>query len=227
MINAICDNALILAVFALITAGLLAGTYLGTKDRIAASERKVAQRALLEVVPRGRHDNDMLNDTLPIPEASLETLGLASSAVIHIARRDGQPVAVIVPATAPDGYSGDIDLIVGVNTDGSVAGVRIISHSETPGLGDKVDTNKSDWVFSFDGKSLGKPAVGQWKVKKDQGVFDQFTGATITPRAVVNQVKKVLLYFEEDRGRLLAAAQQASRAATGRMGTSDGATGNE
>lgn len=209
MIRAIKDNSLILGIFALITAGLLAGTYLGTKERIAESERKVAQRALLEVVPEDRHDNDMLNDTLSIPQASLKTLGLKSATQLHVARQNGEPTAVIIPAIAPDGYSGAIRLIVGIYTeDNSISGVRIVNHSETPGLGDKVDTNKSDWVLGFNGKSLGNPPVEQWQVKKDRGAFDQFTGATITPRAVVNQVRKVLLYYREDKARLLKAAAE-------------------
>ncbi len=208
MIRAIRENSLILTIFALITAGLLAGTYLGTRDKIAAAEREVAQRALREVVPDELHDNDMLNDVLPIPGNFLETLGLNQPTELNVARRNGRPIAFIIPATAPDGYSGDIQMIIGINTDETIAGVRIVAHSETPGLGDKVDTNKSDWVFGFNGKSLNNPNVDNWKVKKDQGTFDQFTGATITPRAVVNQVKKVLLYYAEDSERLLKAAEQ-------------------
>lgn len=204
MIQAIKDNSLALGLFALVTAGLLAGTYLGTKQRIAQSEREMAQRALLQIVPEERHDNDLLNDTLTIPAAALTTLGLKGTREIHVARMQGNPVAVIIPATAPDGYSGAINMIVGINTaDDSIAGVRIISHNETPGLGDKIDTSKADWVYSFNGKSLVHPHPEQWLVKKDGGVFDQFTGATITPRAVVKQVKKVLLYYAEDKARLL------------------------
>lgn len=200
-------NSIVLGLFALITAVLLAGTNLATKDRIEAAKREVAKRALLEIVPLERHNNDLLVDTLDIPPAYWPTLGI-DDGHINIARNGDELVAVIVPATAPDGYSGDIQMIIGINVDGTIAGVRVISHNETPGLGDKVDTNKDDWILDFNGKSLENPKLDGWKVKKDHGVFDQFTGATITPRAVVQQVLKTLQYFNEDKARLLKAAQQ-------------------
>ncbi len=197
--TSISTNSLALSVFALITAGILSGTYLGTQDRIEAAERQAAQKALLEILPAERHDNDLLTDTLPLPDAGRETLGLKSGGEIHIARLDGEPVAAIIPAVAPDGYSGDIKLIVGVNRDGTIAGVRVLNHTETPGLGDKVDLKKSRWILGFNGKSLQTPAPAHWKVKKDGGEFDQFTGATITPRAVINQVRKTLEFFTKNR----------------------------
>ena len=207
LIDSIRFNSLVLGLCALITAALLATTYLNTKDRIAEEERKVAQKALLEIVPEHRHNNDLLLDTLSIPPQYLETLGI-DGGQINIARDGESPVAIIVPATAPDGYNGDIKMIIGINLDdNSIAGVRIIKHNETPGLGDKVDTNKSDWVLGFNGKSLLNPTPGKWKVKKDGGEFDQFTGATITPRAIVNQIAKTLRYFAEDKQRLLKEAQ--------------------
>lgn len=197
-------NSLLLGAFALITAGVLAGTYQLTRDQIASSERAAAQQALLEIIPRERHDNDLLADTLPVPDNALGQLGLKAPEEIHLARRAGVVQAVIVPAVAPDGYSGDIRMIVGVNRDGSVAGVRVLTHRETPGLGDKVELKKSDWVFGFNGKSLGNPEPDNWRVKKDGGHFDQFTGATITPRAVVNQVRKVLVFVDNHRDALFA-----------------------
>ena len=188
----ISKNSLLLAVFALIAAGGLALTNEGTKERIQKAERAAQQKALFEIVPRSRHDNDLLLDTVPVPENAWHLLGLKKGGDIHIARQNGQVVAMIIPAVAPDGYSGDIRMIVGINRDGSVAGVRVLAHNETPGLGDKVDLKKSDWILSFNGKSLAAPAPADWAVKKDGGDFDQFTGATITPRAVVNQVRRVL-----------------------------------
>ncbi|TNE77383.1 MAG: electron transport complex subunit RsxG [Gammaproteobacteria bacterium] len=205
--KSISFNSVVLGIFALITASLLAGTYLGTKDRIAAAQREVAKRALLEIVPLDRHTNDLLLDTVPVPANFWHTLGIEGEEV-NIARQGDEPVAVIVPAVAPDGYNGDIHLIVGINIDGTLAGVRVVSHHETPGLGDKVDLKKSDWVLGFNGKSLNNPQPDMWKVKKDKGAFDQFTGATITPRAVVKQVYKTLKYYNEDRERLLKAARQ-------------------
>lgn len=195
----ISKNGLLLLLFAIVTAGILAATYEGTKTTIAEAERRAAEKALLEIIPAGRFDNDLLLDTIPIPESAWEQLGLSASNEIHLARKNNQIVAVIIPATAPDGYSGDIKMIAGVNQDGSIAGVRVLSHSETPGLGDKVDIKKSDWITRFTGKSLESPKPENWKVKKDGGEFDQFTGATITPRAVVNQIKKVLEFVEANQ----------------------------
>ena len=194
----ISKNSLLLAVFALIAAGGLALTNEGTKERIQKAERAAQQKALFEIVPRSRHDNDLLLDTVPVPENAWHLLGLKKGGDIHIARQNGQVVAMIIPAVAPDGYSGDIRMIVGINRDGSVAGVRVLAHNETPGLGDKVDLKKSDWILSFNGKSLAAPAPADWAVKKDGGDFDQFTGATITPRAVVNQVRRVLEFVEAE-----------------------------
>lgn len=199
-------NGKVLGLFALITSLLLAGTHLGTKDKIAESQRRAAQKALLEIIPEERHDNDILTDTLSIPQHYWSILGLKKGGELHLARKNGEVIAIIVPAVAPDGYSGAIEMIVGINRDGKVAGVRVLNHSETPGLGDKVELKKSPWVLSFDGKSIGSPPAARWKVKKDKGDFDQFTGATITPRAVVAQVERALHYFGEDRKRIIKAA---------------------
>lgn len=196
-------NSLLLAVFALITAVILASTDRLTEDRIAESERLAAQKALFEIIPVERHNNDLLMDIQPIPEKYWSTLGLESGGDIHIARLDGEPVAAIIPSITPEGYSGDIAMIVGVNFDGSIAGVRVVEHRETPGLGDKVDLRKSDWILSFNGKSLSNPKPDAWNVKKEKGNFDQFTGATITPRAVIHQIAKTLEYFSQDKERLL------------------------
>lgn len=193
--QSISKNSLILTAFALVTAGILAVTYQATAERIAEEERKAAQAALLEIVPATRHDNDMLSQTFSIPQNLLTELGLKNNANIHLAYNNGEPVAAIVPALAPDGYSGDIKLIIGINADGSLAGVRVLTHKETPGLGDKIDLRKSDWILGFNGKSLTNPNIEQWAVKKDGGHFDQFTGATITPRAVVQRVKQTLQFY--------------------------------
>lgn len=195
-------NSLLLGAFALVTAGVLAGTYQLTREQIATAEREAAQQALFEVVPRDRHDNNLLDDTLPTPEAAREQLGLRSPNDIHLARRGDEVIAVIVPAIARDGYSGDIRMIVGINRDGTVAGVRVVAHRETPGLGDKVDLKRDDWILSFNGRSLEDPEPARWEVKRDGGEFDQFTGATITPRAVVRQVRRTLELAEDYRALL-------------------------
>lgn len=205
--KSISKNSLILGAFAAATAALIALTFEHTKARIAEAEKKAAQKALFEIVPRERHDNDMLANTIPLSASQAAGLRVPPATEIHVAKKNGELVALIVPAIAPDGYSGDIKLIVGVNVDGSIAGVRILSHKETPGLGDKVDLNKSQWVLSFNGKSLQNPQPSGWQVKKDGGEFDQFTGATITPRAVVNQVKTVLQFIQRNHNALFAQAQ--------------------
>lgn len=204
--KSISKNSLILGAFAAATAALIALTFDRTHAKIAAAEKRAAQRALFEIVPPARHDNDMVSDVITLPANQAAALGLQGEAQIHVATQDGELVAIVVPAVAPDGYSGAIKMIVGVNADGTVAGVRVLSHKETPGLGDKVELNKSDWVLGFNGKSLESPAPQRWQVRKDGGAFDQFTGATITPRAVVRQVKQVLQYVEQNRENLLAHA---------------------
>ncbi len=202
--SAISRNSIILSLFALAMAAILGVTAESTKEKIAAAEKAAATKALLEIIPLERHSNDLLVDVLPVPKSFWASLGLKQGGDIHIARNQSNtPVAVIVPAVAPDGYSGDIKLITGINMDGTLAGVRVLTHSETPGLGDKVELKKSEWILSFNDKSLTNPSELFWKVKKDKGEFDQFTGATITPRAVVNQVYRVLKYFQQDKERLL------------------------
>ncbi len=198
----ISKNSLLLLLFALITAGILATTYESTKDTIAAAERRAAEKALLEIIPAERIDNDLLIDTIPVPESAWDQLGLQQGGDIHIARSQNNIIAIILPTIAPDGYSGAIKMIAGVNRDGTIAGVRVLSHNETPGLGDKVDTKKSNWIKTFTGRSLQNPLPEKWKVKKDGGEFDQFTGATVTPRAVVKQVHKALLFVQENQALL-------------------------
>jgi len=209
--QSITRNSVLLAIFAICTTLLITGTYLLTKDRIAVEERKAEEKALLQIVPRERHDNSMLDETLPVGPES-KGLGLKENKRIYIARQGGEIVAAIIPATAPDGYTGAIDLIVGVNVDGSIAGVRALAHKETPGLGDKVDIKKSDWVLGFNGRSLENPELAGWAVQKDKGVFDQFTGATITPRAVVAATLRVLQFAQANRAALFGERDQNPKA---------------
>lgn len=205
--RSISKNSAILTAFAAITAGLIAFTFQSTQARITDAERRAAQRALFEIVPQSRHDNDLLGDTIILSPNEAAKLNMPEPVRIHVARRGSEPIAFIIPTTATDGYSGDIRLIVGVNLDGTLAGVRVLSHKETPGLGDKIELNKNNWILGFDGKSLVNPIQEKWRVKKDGGEFDQFAGATITPRAVVNQVKNVLQYVDAHREELLLQAR--------------------
>ncbi len=200
--ESIGKNGLLLGLFAILTTGIIAGTFLSTRGMIADNIRHAEEKALLDIVPRSRHDNSMLDDSLPV--ADTKWLGLREEKRLYRAMNKGEAVAVIVPATARDGYTGDVDMIVGVNRDGSVAGVRVLNHRETPGLGDQVDYKKSRWVDGFIGHSLSNTSSAQWKVKKDKGIFDQFTGATITPRAVTAAVHRALQYVEANREQLFA-----------------------
>jgi len=200
--SSISKNSVLLGIFALVTTALLAFTAELTKEPITKAEREAQQRALFEIVPRTRHNNDLLSDTIKVSESAWAGLGLKSGGDIYVARHTDETIAVIIPAIAPDGYSGDIRLIVGVNADGTIAGVRVIDHKETPGLGDKIELKKNPWIIGFDGLSAQSPTPSHWKVKKDGGDFDQFAGATITPRAVVNQVRRVLEFVDAHRDEL-------------------------
>ena len=208
--QSITRNSVLLALFAVCTTVLISGTYLLTRDRIALEKRHAEERALLEIVPRDMHDNSMLDDVIPVGPAAAG-LKLAEDKRIYLARQNGEVVTAIIPVTAPDGYTGAIDLVVGVNRDGSIAGVRVLSHRETPGLGDKIDLKKTEWILGFDGRSLGNPEPARWAVRKDKGDFDQFTGATITPRAVVAATLRGLQYADANRQRLFEGADEAAK----------------
>lgn len=199
-------NALVLGLFAVVTVGAVTLLQQFTAERIQAAERAAQLRALNEILPRGSYDNQLLDSSI---EVHHPLLGGRQPAPAYIARKNGEPSAVILPAVAPDGYSGAIDLLVGVQADGRIAGVRVVRHRETPGLGDKIELAKDRWILSFDGKSLGNPQAEGWAVKKDRGEFDQFAGATITPRAVVGAVHRALQYFDTHREELFGAATHA------------------
>ncbi|MCV6587537.1 MAG: electron transport complex subunit RsxG [Marinobacterium sp.] len=201
MFSAVRSSTVGLAVFAVVTAALIAVTQVGTKERIERNEREAQARALYEIVPRDQIENDLLEDTVKF--VAPELLGNREPATAWRARRDGKVQTVILPVIAPDGYSGNIQMIVGINADSSVAGVRVLAHKETPGLGDKVEIKKSDWVLAFDGRMMNGSRDKAWAVKKDGGDFDQFTGATITPRAVVNATARAIRYFRMNRIALL------------------------
>ncbi|HCL14702.1 MAG TPA: electron transport complex subunit RsxG [Pseudomonas sp.] len=195
-------NATVLGLFAIVTVGAVTLLQQGTAERIQAAERAAQVRALGEILPTGSYDNHLHDDSVLVQD---RLLGNRSPLPAYIAIKDGRPSAVILQAIAPDGYSGAIHLLVGIHADGRVAGVRVIGHRETPGLGDKIELAKSPWIRSFDGKSLTNPAADGWAVKKDRGEFDQFAGATITPRAVVGAVHRALQYFDAHKAELLAA----------------------
>lgn len=195
--NPIGIAAILLSIFAIIGTGLIAVTNESVKDRIAGEKHKALLVSLNQVIKAESYDNDIVNDTLEVSNKTL--LGTTKTLTIYRARKKNKPVAVIISMVAPDGYSGDIDVIAAINMDGSLRGVRVVSHKETPGLGDAIDINKSNWALSFNGRSLTNPNVSGWRVKKDGGVFDQLTGATITPRAIVKAVSKSLQFFKQNQ----------------------------
>lgn len=193
-------SGFLLWLFAVVGVGLVASTFVATADRIEQNERDALLKALHQLLPSDRFDNDIASDSIQLPHAW--KLGSDGPVTAWRARSNGEPVAIIFKVVAPDGYSGPIELLVGIYTDGSLAGVRVVKHNETPGLGDGIETRKSDWILQFDGKSLAQPPGDQWKVKRDGGTFDQMTGATITPRAIVKAVKKALEYYDEHKEEL-------------------------
>ena len=185
---------LILTLFAIAGSGLVAFTYWQTADRIALNEYNALLHQLHVLVPEQTIDNDIVHDTVHIQAPEL--MGEPDT-LVYLGRKGGKPVAAVFTPVVPNGYSGPIKLLVAVKMDGTLGGVRVISHKETPGLGDQIEVRKSDWILHFAGKSLGNPPLDRWKVKRDGGVFDQFTGATITPRSIVRAVKNTLIYFKE------------------------------
>lgn len=202
VLRSIIISAWVLGGFALIGTGLVAFTHQQTAERIVANEKAQRLKALSELVDPSRYDNALDSDTITVTDSAL--LGTQAPVTVYRARKNGLPVAVLITPVAPDGYSGAIKLLVGINHDGRIAGVRVTAHRETPGLGDAIEISRSTWITTFAGKSLDNPAAPAWRVKKDGGEFDQFTGATITPRAVVTAVHKALQYYQRHRQALFA-----------------------
>lgn len=189
-------HAPILAAFCLGFAILLALTELVTRDAIAMRAIEDRQESLGQVIPPGIHDNNPVLDAITVagPDGEERT--------VFRATKDGRVTGVAYEIFGT-GYAGRMKFMLGVDADGKTLGVRVLSHKETPGLGDWIDTKKGDWILQFDGLSLGNPPVERWKVKKDGGQFDQFTGATITPRGVVNAIRGGLEYFAANKAQLL------------------------
>ena len=199
--NALRTGA-ILFVFALVATALLVVTFIRTEPTIERSKQAEKLALLRQVLPPELYDNDLIASQQSVPADEL--LGTRQPSAIWIARRDEAVSAVVLEAIAPDGYSGNIHLVIGIDIDGTVTGVRVTSHRETPGLGDYIDRAKSPWIEQFVGKSLANPEVKHWRVAKDGGQFDGRAGATITPRAVVKAVRAALDYFARHRATLLA-----------------------
>ena len=198
-----------LALFGMIGVGVVASIASGTAERIAENERLATLRNIHELIDEHTYDNDIFNDVTHVTDAQL--LGSTDSLPVYRARREGAPIALIMTAVAPDGYNGRIKLLIGIDYHATVKGVRVLNHHETPGLGDGIEVEKSDWIRRFVGKSLSDPVKAKWAVRKDGGTFDQFTGATITPRAVVKAVRHALEYYLQHRDQLFAVNPEVAR----------------
>ncbi|MCP9266911.1 electron transport complex subunit RsxG [Xenorhabdus sp. XENO-1] len=193
MLETMRRHGITLAIFAACTTGLTAIVYSLTKDRI--TEQAALQHKILldQVVPPTLYNNNMQDECYVV---TADALGNKQPHRLYLARKNGSPVAAAIESTAPDGYSGAIQLLVGADFSGNVFGVRVTEHHETPGLGDKIDTRISNWIYSLSDKKVVSDNDPHWAVKKDGGEFDQFTGATITPRAVINAAKWTTLYLK-------------------------------
>lgn len=194
-------TALILLIFAFVGTAMLAFVFERTKAPIAASEKAARLALLQQILPSAAYDNDLLQETVAIaPNAQL---GNHQTTIANIAKKNGKVVGVILEAIAHDGYSGDIKLLIAIRADGSINGVRVLAHKETPGLGDYIDIAHGEWIKLFNDESVQKTPATQWQVKKDGGKFDYMVGATITPRAVVKATHQALVYFEQNKLQLL------------------------
>lgn len=198
LLKLVWGSGWLLGLFGVLGAALVAFTYMGTAEQIAANEKAALMNHIYKLVPPEEMDNDLLKDVISIRAPELSSADIA----VYRARRGNEPVAVIMTPVEAPGYAGVIRLIVGIRADGSLGGIRVLAHKETPGLGDKIEEKRSDWIHTFSGKSLGNPAPKHWKVKRDGGHFDQFTGATVTPRTIVAATKRSLEYFESHKQQL-------------------------
>ncbi|HEC8327159.1 MULTISPECIES: electron transport complex subunit RsxG [Providencia] len=194
MLNTMRRHGTILAIFAAGTTALSAAVYTLTKDIIAEQAAIVQKKLLDQVIPSDLYNNDLTKECYLVTNEAI--LGNKQPRRLYIARKNGEPVAAALETTALDGYSGAIHLLVGADFNGTVLGVRVTEHHETPGLGDKIETRISDWITHLSGKKIESPNDPKWAVKKDGGEFDQFTGATITPRAVVNATKRTAVFMQ-------------------------------
>jgi electron transport complex protein RnfG len=200
----VIKSGITLGVIAAICTALVALTYQVTHERIAANEQAWLEQSLQPALSGLFFDSGVSESRVTIP-APHELPG-SEDAVIYRVYSGDSPVAALFVISARDGYAGAIRLLVGIDINGAITGVHVLAHRETPGLGDRIESTKSDWVKQFDGRSLGDPVADGWKIKRDGGEFDQLTGASVTPRAVIKAIMETLLYFEANRVAVFAAA---------------------
>ncbi len=206
--SAVSNNTKILALFAIACTIAVGLVNLLTEDTIKHQQQQYLLNTLHTIIAPSRYDNDIANDCVVL---SAPELGSNKVHKAYVARKSDKVVAVALTSTATEGYSGDIDFIIAINKDSTISGVRVLKHQETPGLGDKIELRKSNWINSFNGKQMFSENDKRWAVTKDNGMFDQFTGATITPRALVAGIKNTLNYFNQHHAQFL---QQSNACAT-------------
>lgn len=206
--NSIVKGGATLAIIAALCTALVALTYTATADRIEANEQAWLERSLQPALSGLFFDSNVTESMITIPPP--HNLPGTEAAIVYRVFAEGAPVAALFVVSARDGYAGPIRVLVGVDVSGLVTGVHVLEHRETPGLGDRVEPAKSDWVQQFDGRSLTDPAPAGWAIKRDGGQFDQLTGASVTPRAIVKAIRETLLYFEAHREEIFSSRQEAA-----------------
>lgn len=206
--KAVLLSAGLLSIFSILCIVLIYITQQGTHERIDSNRQAKILAGLNEVFPAAAYDNNLLDASFKVTD---ELLGPGVQ-VIYPAFKNSKPAGAIISSTAPNGYNGQIKILIGVDFAGVIHAVRVVEHKETPGLGDPIDIKRSDWITQFDSRSIANPALDNWGVKKDGGTFDQLTGATITPRAVVKAVANALLYYEHNTEMIFSKISQETRA---------------
>ena len=195
--QSIFRTGITLAMIAAACTALVAATYQATRDRIAANDKALLEQSLQPALSGIFYDSSVSESRLVIPPP--HELPGSDAAIVYRVYAEDEPVAALFVVTARDGFSGSIRILVGIGVDGAVTGIRILQHRETPGLGDKIESTRSNWVFQFEGRSLGDPLASSWAIRVDGGEFDQLTGASITPRAVIKAIRDTLIYFDAHR----------------------------
>lgn len=200
------SSGIVLAVVAAVCTALVALTYRLTAPRIADNEKAYLEQSLRPALANVFYDNDLSESTLVMPPPH----GLPGNepAIVYRLFSEEQPVAAVFVVSARGGYAGPIRLLIAIEYSGELTGVQVLEHNETPGLGDLVEPSRSDWLTQFENASLGEPPRDRWAIRRDGGAFDQLTGASITPRAIVRAVKETLLYYETNRDRVFLAPQR-------------------
>lgn len=208
--NNVVKGGATLAVIAALCTTLVALTFAVTEERIEANEQAWLERSLEPALSGLFFDSGVTESMITIPPP--HDLPGSEAAIVYRVYAESSPVAALFVVSARDGYAGPIRFLVGIDVQGAITGVHVLEHSETPGLGDRVESDKSDWVSQFEGRSLGAPTLEAWAIERDGGQFDQLTGASVTSRAMVKAIKETLLYFETHRDEIFSMTGQQENA---------------